>query len=225
MELRLVVLAPHPDDFDAIGVTLRFFHDRGCRIDLAVVSSGASGVEDGFSGPDPALKAAIREEEQRASCRFFGLPDSRLTFLRLVEDEEGHPMETAENAARIHHYLEEKRPQFVFLPHGNDSNAGHRRTYAMFRAFALAGGRPLAAFLNRDPKTIQMRPDLYMPFDDVAAAWKGELLRFHQSQHQRNLRTRRHGFDERILSVNRAIGAEISPPVAYAEIFEVEFFQ
>jgi LmbE family N-acetylglucosaminyl deacetylase len=223
--LRLAVLAPHPDDFDAIGVSLRFLRDRGCRMDLAVATSGASGVEDGFSGtPDRAAKAAIREEEQRASCRFFGLPDDRLTFLRLVEDGEGHPAETAENAGRIRQYLAEKRPEIVFLPHGNDNNAGHRRTYAMFREFALSGTGPRMAFLNRDPKTIQMRPDLYTVFDQEAADWKGQLLRFHQSQHQRNLRTRQHGFDERILQVNRAIGAELSPPVAFAEVFELEFY-
>ncbi|RPJ50763.1 MAG: PIG-L family deacetylase [Chloroflexi bacterium] len=224
-ELRLLVLAPHPDDFDAVGVTLRYFYDLGCRIDLAVVTSGASGVEDLFSGtPDLAVKAAIREEEQRASCRFFGLPDANLTFLRLPEDEEGHPMESAENAERIRRCLAENRPQIVFLPHGNDSNAGHRRTYAMFREYARMNSTPLAAFLNCDPKTIQMRPDLYTVFEQDAADWKGRLLRFHQSQHQRNLRTRQHGFDERILAVNRAIGAELSPPAAYAEVFELEFF-
>ncbi len=223
--LRLVVLAPHPDDFDAIGITLRHFRDRGCRIDLAVVSSGASGVEDVFSGrPDSMVKATIREEEQRASCRFFGLPDASLTFLRLAEDEEGHPMETVENAGRIRRYLAEKRPQIVFLPHGNDSNAGHRRTYAMFREYAQSCADPLVAFLNRDPKTIRMRPDLYTVFDQQAADWKGTLLRFHQSQHQRNLRTRHHGFDERILQVNRADGAGLSPPAEYAEVFEVEFY-
>src|SRR5512138_2812149 len=81
---RITVLAPHPDDFDVAGVTLRFFQDQGNRIDLAVLTSGASGVEDDFSAsPDTAVKAALREAEQRASCRFFGLPESRLVFLRL----------------------------------------------------------------------------------------------------------------------------------------------
>ncbi len=90
MDERIVTLAPHSDDFDAVGVTLRQFHERGSRIDPAVLTSGVSGVEDFFSGTsDPAVKAAIREEEQRASCRFFGLPDDRLTFMRLSEDEGG----------------------------------------------------------------------------------------------------------------------------------------
>ncbi|MBP1768990.1 MAG: hypothetical protein H6P98_3105, partial [Candidatus Aminicenantes bacterium] len=69
----MAVLAPHPDDFDAAGVTLRLFQRNGNRVSLAVLTSGASGVEDGFcSPPARAEKARIRENEQRASCRFFG---------------------------------------------------------------------------------------------------------------------------------------------------------
>ena len=36
---------------------------------------------------------------------------------------------------------------------------------------------------------------------------KAELLRFHRTQHERNLQTRQHGFDERILRVNRQANA------------------
>ena len=82
--LTLVVLAPHPDDFDAIAVTLRYFHQRGDTIHLAVLTTGASGVEDGYAGAYTAVdKAALREQEQAASCAFFGLPPERLSFLRL----------------------------------------------------------------------------------------------------------------------------------------------
>ena len=69
-ELRVAVLAPHPDDFDAIAVTLRHLRDNGNRIAVAVATGGASGVEDGFRGAaDDSAKARLREEEQRASCR------------------------------------------------------------------------------------------------------------------------------------------------------------
>jgi LmbE family N-acetylglucosaminyl deacetylase len=36
--LNLVVLAPHPDDFDAIGATMKYFHGNGNRIDVAVAT-------------------------------------------------------------------------------------------------------------------------------------------------------------------------------------------
>jgi LmbE family N-acetylglucosaminyl deacetylase len=224
-DLRVAVLAPHPDDFDAIGITLRYFRDRGNRIDVAVLTSGASGVENGFGGAlTPAAKALVREDEQRASCRFFGLPEDWLTFLRLTEDEEGHPEESTANIERVGSYLLAKLPELVFMPHGNDSNPGHQRTYATFARVAREEGLAVLALLNRDPKTIAMRHDLCMVFNAEAAAWKGELLRFHQSQHQRNLNTRRHGFDERILSVNRRIAEELGRNGAYAEAFEFEGF-
>ena len=96
--MRLLVLAPHPDDFDEIGVTLRFFRDNGNPIFVAVVSSGASGVEDSFCTP-PTIekKAEVREQEQRRSCRFFGLQDTHLDFLRLTEDHNGHILGNSES--------------------------------------------------------------------------------------------------------------------------------
>jgi hypothetical protein len=63
-----------------------------------------------------------------------------------------------------------------------------------------------------------------MPFGQEEADWKAELLRFHDSQHQRNLHTRGHGFDDRILDVNRAIALELSLPCEYAEAFEIELY-
>ena len=44
-----------------------------------------------------------------------------------------------------------------------------------------------------------MRYDFYTAFGPEEAEWKATLLRFHSSQHQRNLNTRGKGFDERIL--------------------------
>jgi hypothetical protein len=81
----------------------------------------------------------------------------------------------------------------------------------------------MAALLFRDPKTVAGRDDLSLPSDADRAAWKGELLRFHRSQHQRNLNTRGHGFDERILRVNRDSAARLQIAEPYAETFELEF--
>lgn len=223
--LRLVVLAPHPDDFDAIGVALRFFRDNGNLIELGVLTSGASGVEDSFcSTPDAVMKARLREDEQRASCRFFGLPESQLGFLRLAEDEKGHLLESGENIERVRQYLLEKRPDLVFLPHGNDTNTGHQRANAIFHRIATSEGLSLAACLNRDPKTIHMRSDLYMLFGEAEAEWKRQLLSFHRSQQQRNLHMRGYGFDERILRMNRQSAEELKNSTRYAEAFELEFY-
>ncbi|MBI5685236.1 MAG: PIG-L family deacetylase [Verrucomicrobia bacterium] len=222
-ELRLFVLAPHPDDFDAIGVTLRFFRQNGNPIQLAVVSGSASGVLDEFClPPDSATKAAIREQEQRDSLRFFGLGEECAAFLRLREDDAGAPLDDAVNETAIRRQLVAHRPQVVFLPHGEDSNAGHRRAHAMFLRAAAALDEPPAAFLIRDPKTLNFRCDLYMPFDEEKARWKRWLLLHHRSQEHRNRRQRGRGFDDRILDVNRLIAAELSCSAAFAEAFQVE---
>ena len=233
----VLVLAPHPDDFDAIGVTLRLLSERGHSIHLAVATSGASGVDDAdCTPPATAAKAALRESEQRASCRFFGLPDERLRFLRLVEDDRGHPVVGAANIGAVHALLAELWPAAVFLPHGHDTSIGHQRVYALLRAAvpgslpslaaAAAQGRPassrLTVFLNRDPKTIAMRYDVATPFGEELAAWKATLLRFHQSQQLRNLRRRGQGFDERILAMDRDSAVACGAEEPYAEVFEVE---
>jgi LmbE family N-acetylglucosaminyl deacetylase len=219
--MRVLVLAPHPDDFDEIGVTLRFFRDNGNQIFVAVVSSGAGGVEDSFCTP-PTIekKTEVRELEQRRSCRFFGLQDTHLNFLRLAEDQNGHIRGDTEALEKIRRCIHTIRPAMVFLPHGNDTNACHRLTSSLFTRVASEAGFPVAAFFNRDPKTISMRYDFYTAFGPDGAEWKATLLRFHTSQQQRNLNTRGLGFDERILGVNRQIAQECPGNKEFAEVFE-----
>ncbi|MDD5706922.1 MAG: PIG-L family deacetylase [Kiritimatiellae bacterium] len=220
--LRILVLAPHPDDFDAICVTLKFLSDKGHCVHVAVSRTG-SGIEDAYCpGLTQSQKADLREEEQRRSSDFFGLPKDCLKFLALANDAEDQPLDNSENRAAILALLQKETPDIVFLPHANDTNSGHRAIYSLLTQAARSSGRSLVALLNRDPKTIAMRTDLYMPFDQGKAEWKAQMLRFHDSQHQRNLRTRGHGFDDRILDLNRTIARDLSLKCEYAEAFEVE---
>ncbi len=220
--LRILVLAPHPDDFDAVAVTLRFFRDRGDEIRLSVISSSPGGVEDNYCSPPTAgAKAALREREQQESCRLFGLPEDRLFFLRLPEDESGHPIDSKSNFARLLSHFQSIRPDLVILPHGNDTNPGHRFAFRMLSRCADRTDFPFTALLNKDPKTVEMRADLYTFFQERDACWKAELLRCHRSQHLRNLNTRGHGLDERILRVNRHSAADLPGRGPYAEVFEI----
>lgn len=177
--------------------------------------------------PTAEAKAALREAEQRESCRLFGLPEGRLSFLRLEEDGGGHPVRSGENLGCIAAVIADTQPDAAFLPHGHDTNVGHQRIYALFRAAAeawvrAAPGRSLVAFLNRDPKTIAMREDVLTPYGEDLAAWKAALLRCHATQHRRNLRARGLGFDERILRMDRETARRHGLSGAYAEVFEVE---
>jgi LmbE family N-acetylglucosaminyl deacetylase len=214
--LDIAVIAPHPDDFDAIGASLRHLHAQGHAIELAVMTAGASGVEDGYAGAATAAqKAALREQEQRASCAFFGLPSDRLHFLRLWETE------GEDEFAGLRGWLAGCRPDLLFLPHGNDSNRTHRRTFEAVHEVAAEQGLQAWACLNRDAKTLQMRVDLFCEFDNEEAAWKAQLLRCHRSQQDRNLRTRGMGFDDRVLQVNRQAAQDLGCALPYAEVFEL----
>jgi len=223
--LRLLVLAPHPDDFDAIAVTLQYLQTQGNEIHLAVLSGGSKGVQDSYANPPTwEQKARLREKEQVDSCSFFGLPPARLSFLRLREAEDGELAHEADNQVGIRRLIGETSPDVLFLPYGDDSNAGHRRTYDMARTAARELGAPLLALYNKDAKTLSFRHDLYVGFGEPQADWKRTLLRFHDTQQARNLETRGHGFDERILDFNRKLARELSLEAAYAEAFQIELF-
>lgn len=75
--------------------------------------------------------------------------------------------------------------------------------------------------LNRDPKTIAMREDVYVLFGEEDAVWKRALLRHHESQQRRNMRTRGIGFDERILAGNARIASAAARDGLFAEAFEL----
>jgi len=53
---KILVLAPHPDDFDEVAVTLRYFHSRGHPILLLVLTGASSGVLDSFVDPPTTHK-------------------------------------------------------------------------------------------------------------------------------------------------------------------------
>lgn len=222
---KVLVLAPHPDDFDAIGITMRTLHKNGNEINLAVLTTGVSGVEDAYTekiGNND--KAAIREEEQKASIKFLGLEKGRLSFLRLENDETQHMAVNQNNFLRITEIWDKHKPDIVFLPHGNDTNVDHQRTFATYKRILETETKPVIAFLNKDPKTIGIRNDVIAVFRKEEAEWKRELLRFHKSQHDRNLRTRNHGFDERILNFNKKDAEALGMQNMYVELFELEFF-
>ncbi len=216
--LDILVLAPHPDDFDAIALALRHLHRQGHAVHVAVLTTGASGVEDGFDGATgDAAKAALREAEQRASGALFGLAPQRLDFLRLWapgSDEAG-------DLGRLQDWITARPADLLFMPHGNDSNATHRRTCESVCAVAARQGLDAWACLNQDAKTLGMRVDLFFDFGEADAAWKAQLLRCHRSQQERNLRLRGAGFDARVLEVNRQAAVALATPLPYAEVFEL----
>jgi LmbE family N-acetylglucosaminyl deacetylase len=224
-DLRLLVLAPHPDDFDAISITLRYFHENGNEIHLCVLSGGSKGVQDSYSRPPTREhKTQLREQEQLNSCNFFGIAPTHINFLRLPETNDGELARDAANEDRVWQQISTISPDILFLPCGKDSNTGHQRTYIMAREALRKLGKPLLALYNQDIKTLTFRTDLYTGFNETQADWKRTLLRFHDSQQTRNMESRGHGLDDRILSFNRTLAGEHQLATRYAETFQIELF-
>ncbi len=237
---RVLVLGPHPDDPESVAVTCRLFMQSGCDIWYAIVSVSPSGVEDEYvqrrqeSAPSSLQdkKIEIRRREQIRSAEMFGLPNDRLAFLGIREDEQ---VNSRKNLAKIKEHLESVAPDIAIMPIGNDMNETHAWVYRMFRKCArdltLKTGKPIVALYNEDPKTTAIRRDLFVVFGEEGADWKRALLRAHDSQQQRNIHNRGMGFDERILSVNRLGYKRFSDALPsamlsanYAEVFELELF-
>jgi LmbE family N-acetylglucosaminyl deacetylase len=209
-----LALAPHPDDPDAIAVTIRLLADMGWEMHWAVVTSGWSGVSDDFCGPDRRVKAKARQAEQRESARLFGLPEGRLRFLEAEETDSGELAPTPENQRALASLLDSIRPDLALLPHGRDTNPTHRLVYEWFAEWADAQTRPILALGNEDPKTQDFQPNVEAIFDEEKALWKASLLECHWSQSARNQATRGITFAERILATNRR------PDGTYSERFE-----
>lgn len=236
----VLVLAPHPDDPESAAITCRLLARSGLTIHFTICCLSPAGVQDEYALSQPTdveeslntVKAQIRRREQQRSAALFGLPEERLTFLLIGDDRE---LDTPENRARVQDHIGALSPDIVILPSGADTNRTHRWVCEVFRRTAAdlvsQDDRSICGFYIEDPKTTQIRPDLVVLFDEKAADWKRELLRCHDSQQQRNLRERGSGFDQRILSVNRArrqgLADSLSqdrPAADYAECFELELF-
>ena len=109
------------------------------------------------------------------------------------------------------------------MPHWNDTNTGHRRSYELALEFMSKVDKKYLLFLNKDLKTIQMVIKFYSMFNELEATWKSKLLKHHVSQQERNLHTRGYGFDDRILEFNSKCAAEIGV-AKYAEVFDLEVY-
>ena len=81
-KLKLLVTAPHPDDFDAIGVTLRYLADQGHDLHVLVAETG-SGIDKVYgAGMTQVDRTRLRVMEQTGSFRFFRLAERTLPFSR-----------------------------------------------------------------------------------------------------------------------------------------------
>jgi len=239
-DTKVLVLGPHPDDPESVAITCRILMHLGCDIWTTIVSISPSGVEDEYAqrwqNNDSIFlqkkKIEIRRREQTLAIERFGFPLDRLTFLGIEEDK---GLDSPNNSAKIRDHLLSVAPDIVIMPIGKDSNPTHARVYQVFREYAkdltLKKEKSVVALYNEDPKTFEIRHDLFVLFGKESADWKRALLRVHDSQQQRNIHSRGMGFDERILRMNHLSYRRLQEmlphadsPANYAEVFEIELF-
>jgi len=233
---KVLIIGPHPDDPEGVAITCRLLMQSGCNIWFAIMSLSPAGVEDEYarrwSSSDffsiQGKKSEIRRREQISSAEMFGLTQDRLVFLGMEEDP---TLDSWQNRCSLKNHLESMAPDIVIMPMGKDPNRTHSWTYRVFRECAkdltFQLEKPIVALYNEDPKTVEIRKDLFVFFGEESANWKRVLLRTHDSQQQRNIRSRGMGFDERILGMNylsRRHLSAISSAAQYAEVFEIELF-
>lgn len=220
--MKILVTAPHPDDFDAIGVTLKYLMGQGHEIHAFVAETG-SGIDKFYgAGMTQEDKRQCRVREQTGSLRFFGLHDKHFRFLKLNNAPDDQVVDDNANRFVLEKLIRALRPDMLFMPHGNDTNRAHRDMATMMKVIASKVEWPVARMLNSDVKTLGMRKDFYLGFDVADAQWKAQLLRYHDSQHQRNLRDRKHGFDDRVLMLNQRTATELGIAEPYAASFEID---
>lgn len=225
-DVKVKVIAPHPDDFDAIAVSLKMFEKLHYSIEVYVLSGGSKGVQDVFvNSNDWDIKAKVREQEQLKSTRLFGLNDEKVHFLRLPEAEDGELNDRPESQRILAEAIIDDAPSIWCLPYGQDTNTAHQRTYRMAKSLAQQYQHPILLLCNKDAKTLTFETHYFMEFGESEAQWKGQLLRCHQSQQSRNINIRGYGFDERVLRFNRATAQALNTKEPYTEAFHAELIK
>jgi LmbE family N-acetylglucosaminyl deacetylase len=247
---KVLTLGPHPDDAEAMCVTLRTFAEAGCEVHYIITALSPRGVTDefalsfaereGLKVPPEDLaqyKRELRRSEQIESAKAAGFVGREPDFPSLDEDSEGRLLDTEKNVGAIAACLAAESPDVVLMPVGNDTNSDHALTWKWFRRVApelvASTGKPVLGLYIRDPKTTAIKEHLAVPFDKDIARWKAGILTIHRTQHERNLASRGYGMDGRILErVNRpawerlkkSLAPEFSSKYSYAEVFQVELF-
>lgn len=145
--MNIVVIAPHPDD-EAIGCggTVIKHIKEGDRAAVLFVTSGDA-------GGDPA----VREAEARAAGQVLGVSEQYF-----MQAPEGFRVSAA-ISVRIREIIEWEKPAIVYLPHGNENDTNHRRTF-------LAARRALRDFKGQvygfEVWTPVQRPGKYVNIDN-----------------------------------------------------------
>jgi len=220
--MNVLVLAPHPDDYDAIAITMKLLQQCDNRIFVRVLGTGWNRVEDEICDPaTPEAKAALQRQEFHESCRRFELNEDDVAFLDMKEDSSGYIRKHPFNIELLKKAITEIKPQLIFMPHWNDTSNDRRlaATLAWDALDELGLSTPLLHFYT--PKTRTMYRHFYTVFSRSEADWKAGQLQCHRSIQQHYMAHYGIGFVDKIIQLNYDAGRDIGKD-KYAEVFEMK---
>lgn len=166
-ELRVLVVAPHPDDETlAAGGTICLHARRGDSILVVFVTSGEMVYRFyGLKGPDPSEVARLKEEEAKRALRVLGVSEDRLLFLRFPDTRVAEHVE--ELSARLSEVVRQFKPDVVYAPHSAERHSDHHATHhavlralerercnAVVRMYVVWGDLPRATLVLRLPSDV-----------------------------------------------------------------------
>lgn len=214
--MRVLVIAPHPDD-DAIGCGGSIVQHvrRGDTVHIIYITSG----EHGSPVYEPSELAKIREGEAAKGAQILGAQQT--TFLRQPDGNVSYSLELVNHFIQL---IRTEKPDALYLPHSADGHKDHQQTYqvaieavgrAQGNSFPEWGGKAwnIETILGYEVWTPLTRFQYVNDITDVIET-KLNALREHRSQ-LANVQ-----YDEAVRSLNRFRGV-MTERAPYCECFEV----
>lgn len=127
-----LVVAPHPDDETlGCGGAIALLRDRGCNVQVLVISDGTLSHPSSCKYPAPKLRA-LRESETISALAVLGVDATAVTFLRLPDGAvPTQEPEFSQAVASCCNYLTQVAPQLIFLPLRYDPHPDHRASWKL----------------------------------------------------------------------------------------------
>lgn len=127
-----LIVAPHPDDETlGCGGAIALLRDRGCNVQVLVISDGTLSHPRSRKYPTAKLRD-LRESETRSALAVLGVEATAITFLRLPDGAvPNQEPEFSQAIASCSKYLTHLAPQIIFLPLRCDPHPDHRASWKL----------------------------------------------------------------------------------------------
>jgi len=180
----VLILAPHPDDETfGCGGTIRMLTQSGVVVDVAFLTRGEQGFEQGTE-PSPTARremAETRTQEAHAACAVLGV--RKVMFL---EGRDTRLADQPELGLAIAELLNREGYQRVFCPWPQDGHDDHRATFALLRDAVTRCQGAISFWLYEVWKPLPA--NTFVPIDGTIDAKRRAMEQYHSQLSQLNYR-------------------------------------